>query len=439
MPARPLVLTLAAFTAAASLITSCVGTTSADIRVVEAPATSKLPGPVPTTVASTVKLTPTTQKTGGDCQRSLSIESKVGQLIMVLTNDPTKVATYAGDGRIGGVGLVDNQAKGIDTKIAAVKAAAKIPLMVASDEEGGTVQRLRGVLGPLPSARDSAKSMTPGQVEAMWTTYAQSMAGLGLNVDFAPVLDVGYGVAIVSRSFSDDVEKANTYGAAAIAGINAGGIIPVVKHWPGIGSSSVDPHGGLATVGNLASLKAKDFVPFETAIKAGVRGVMVTHANIPDVTNGVPATVSPAAMKILREDQKFTGVIFTDSLDMGAITTRYTQAEAAELAIVAGADVVEVQGNANVESAFARLVDAVKSGRISEDRLDQSVERIFAFKKVTGPCEAASAVATTAPPSGASAGSTASGQTTTTVTRRDPAAGAQEVTTTATTTTTTAP
>lgn len=417
---------------------SCVGTTAADVRRIETPATSKLPAPVATTVPSTIKLTTSTPKSGGECQRSLSIEAKVGQLIMVLTNDPTKVVTYAGDGRIGGIGLVDNQVNGIDTKIASAKAAAKIPLIMASDEEGGTVQRLRGVLGALPSARDSAKSKSPAEVEAMWTTYARQMAGLGLTVDFAPVLDVGYGIAIVSRAYSDQVNTVNTYGAAAIAGINAGGIIPVVKHWPGIGSSSVDPHGGLATVGNLASLQAKDFLPFITAIKAGVRGVMVTHANIPDVTNGDPATVSPAAMKILRDDQKFTGVIFTDSLDMGAITSRYTQAEAAERAIAAGADVVEVQGNANVESTFLRLVDAVKSGRITEERLDQSVARIFAFKNVTGGCEAAAAVATTAAPFGATTGAGTSGQTSTTVTRRDPAAGAQEVTTT-TAATTTAP
>lgn len=422
--------------AASALVTSCVGTSAADVRVIEAPATSKLPAPVETTVPSTIDLTTTTARAGGECQRSLSIEAKVGQLILVLTNDPSKVVTYAGDGRIGGIGLVDNQVAGIDTKIAAAKAAAKIPLILASDEEGGTVQRLRGVLGTLPSARDSAKTMSPEEVTTMWTTYAQQMSGLGLNVDFAPVLDVGYGVAIVSRAFSDQVETVNTYGAAAIAGINAGGVIPVVKHWPGIGSSSVDPHGGLATVGNLASLQAKDFVPFITAINAGVRGVMVTHANIPDVTNGDPATVSPAAMKILREDQKFTGVIFTDSLDMGAITTRYTQAEAAELAITAGADVVEVQGNANVESTFLRLVDAVKSGRITEERLDQSVARIFAFKNVTGACEAAAAVATTVAPAGTASGATTPDQTSTTVTRRDPAAGAQEVTTTASTTTT---
>ncbi len=380
-----------AFALAAAGLGACGGTTASDVRSVEPEKVGELAEPVATTLPNVA--TPTTEaKSANSCVASLTLPQKVGQLLVVLTSNPSKVTAFAASGQIGGVGLLTDQDAGVQASIAQGTAAAKIPLAVGSDEEGGTVQRLKAVLGPLPAARDSARDMSSSAVGTMWKEYATRMAGLGLTMNFGPTIDVGYGIAIKSRAFSDQTAVVTEYGLAALTGTNAGGIIPVVKHWPGLGSGSADPHGKLSIVGTKSVLQGKDFPPFDAAIKAGVQAVMVTHVNIPDVTNGQPASLSPAAIKILREEQGFKGVIMTDSLGMGAVTNLYDQSEAAELAIVAGNDVLLLNGAEAVEPAFNRLVDAVQKGRITEQRIDESLERWFRMKGVTT-CPAATSAA----------------------------------------------
>jgi beta-N-acetylhexosaminidase len=384
-------------------VAACGGTTAADVRIKKADTFEALGEPPPSTKPVDVSVTEKVVSSN-ECVASLTVDQKVGQLIMVLTADPSKVTQFASEGKIGGVGLLADQDAGVAARIAQVKGAASIPLAIASDEEGGTVQRLKAVLGPLPSARDSRKTMSAAQVGDMWKRYAQGMAGLGLTMNFGPVLDVGYGIAIKSRAFSDQTAVVTEYGMAALEQTNAGGIIPVAKHWPGLGSGSADPHGKISLVGDKATLVAKDLPPFEAAIAKGVQAIMVTHVNIPDVTNGGPATLSPDAIRILREEEGFKGVIMTDSLGMGAVTNRYSQPEAAELAIIAGNDVVLTNGAESVLPVHARLVDAVNSGRISEQRIDQSLERWFRLKGVSGAC--AGGAAATTPAAGAGSAST---------------------------------
>ncbi len=390
----------------AFLAASCGGTTAADVRIKKADTFEELADPTPTTQPVEVSVT---EKVTSDnaCVASLPIEQKVGQLIFVLTADPSKVTQFASEGKIGGVGLLTDQTAAVGGQIAQVKAAAKIPLAVGSDEEGGTVQRLKAVLGELPSARQSAREMSSAQVGEMWKRYAEGMAGLGVTMNFGPDLDVGYGIAIKSRAYSDQTAIVTEYGMAALEQTNAGGIIPVAKHWPGLGSGSADPHGKISLVGNKATLQSKDFPPFDAAIAKGVQAIMVTHVNIPDVTNGTPATLSPAAIAILRQEQGFKGVIMTDSLGMGAITNVHSQPEAAELAILAGNDVVLTNGAESVTPVFDRLVDAVKSGRITEQRIDQSLERWFRLKGVAETCGGGTAAAGAVPATTAATSATA--------------------------------
>lgn len=374
-----------------ALIAACGVTTSADLRVKTTATTNALGKPAPTTLPAIGDVTTVAPSPQNSCIASLTPEEKVGQLLVVLTANPANAKSLAAEGKIGGIGLLENQTSDVSAKIAEAQSAAKIPLAVGSDEEGGTVQRLRNVLGELPSARDSAKTKTPAEVGAMWKEYAAGMKSLGLTMNFGPVLDVGYGIAIKSRAFSDQTATVTEYGTEVVKQTNAGGVSPVVKHWPGLGSGSADPHGKLAIVGDKATLESKDFPPFKSAIAAGVQGVMVTHVNIPDVTNGQPATLSPAAIKILREEQGFKGVIMTDSLGMGAITNSHTQAEAAELALLAGNDVLLILETDKVDGVYARLVDALSSGRITEERVDQSLERWFRMRGITGACPGAGA------------------------------------------------
>lgn len=393
-----------------AVVTACGGTTSSDLAIKAPEKLEQLDAKAPTTLPQIQQVTVTTRRQSSNkCVANLSLEEKVGQLIFVLTTNPRAVVAAAATGKIGGLGLVSNQVAGVESSIAAAKANTRIPLAVASDEEGGTVQRLVAVLGKLPSARQSAKTMSATQVGDMWKAYAQKMRGIGLTMNFGPVLDVGYGVAIKSRAYSDTEPVVEQYGLEVLRQVNAGGITPVAKHWPGLGSGASDPHGKLSLVPSLDKLKAKDLLPFDAAIKAGAPAIMVTHVNVPGLTNGEPATLSSAAISYLRKTEGFTGVIMTDSLGMGAITTLHSQPEAAELALKAGNDVVLVNGSPSIEPTLNRLVDAVRKGRLSMDQVDASVERWLKLKGMTGDCPAQRA-----PDLGATDGATS------TSTQRDP-------------------
>jgi len=166
------------------------------------------------------------------------------------------------------------------------------------------------------------------------------------------------------------------------------GVLPVIKHWPGIGGGSADPHAKLTSLGNLEKLRSRDLVPFRTAITAGVPAIMVTHAEVPGLTqDGEPASLSSAAITgELRGTEGFKGLVITDSLGMGAIARTDTQAEAAEKAITAGADIAMVSGSEVVPEVHARLVEAISSGRIPPDQVLASVRRVLAAKGVDGQC-----------------------------------------------------
>jgi beta-N-acetylhexosaminidase len=413
--------TAIALLGATSLIGACAGTTSSDVTAVgvqdpvstnSAPSTTSSGG----TDAASIDLDPLKP-----CLDTLSVEEKAGQVLWVMTATPANVADSAKAGKIGGVGALEDQGGDIAGQITAVTADTKVPMTVASDEEGGTVQRLDKVIEPLPSARDTTGTLSTAQTKAMWTKYSTSMAGLGFTANFAPVLDVGFGVALKSRSYALDPQVVVDFALAAADGMTEGGIKPIAKHFPGIGYATADPHGELVRVSSLNELKQREFLPFKAAIDAGIPAIMTTHAVIPDVTNGEPVTMSPEGIALLRDDLGFKGLIVTDSLIMGAIADQRTQSQAAVQALVAGNDVALIAGAQNVDEVHTALVAAVADGTISEKRLNESVKRVLDFKGVKGPCSKGGAQPTTSGDAQTST-SAASG---TTVLERDPVGGGQ--------------
>jgi beta-N-acetylhexosaminidase len=232
-----------------------------------------------------------------------------------------------------------------------------------------------------------AEASSPEDAASTFGDYAGRMAGLGLNMNLGPAADVGTGAGLANRTFGDDPDTVLSYASAISAAVRAAGVVPVPKHWPGIGSGDVDPHQGATTVDDIETLRSGDLRVFDGLFDAGVPAVMVSHALIPGLTDDRPASLSAAAITDeLRGRQGFSGVVITDSLGMGAVSAKFDNPRAALESIVAGADIALLSGVAFVEAATALLVTAVSDGTLPMEQLDASVDRILRLKGITGPC-----------------------------------------------------
>lgn len=280
----------------------------------------------------------------------------------------------------------------IEGGIAALDAAAAdngqvVPWM-STDEEGGQVQRLADVLGALPSARQMAAQWTPAQVEAVMAAHGAAMRSLGITMDLAPVLDTASPTDTIAdedtRSFSENGQVAAAYGAAYAVGLRSAGVVPVVKHFPGLGHANADTDLGPATDPPLSQLETDDLIPFDTTVADGTPVVMVGHPIVPGLTNGLPASLSPATYTYLRQDLHFQGVALTDSLGAGAISAAgYSEASAAAAAVEAGADMVMIDA-ADWMPTLSALEQAVDNGELPLATVDTSVERILSAKGESG-------------------------------------------------------
>ncbi len=274
--------------------------------------------------------------------------------------------------------------------LAELKSANGIPLLIATDEEGGDVQRLRQ-LGQFGSAAEVRSTMTPDDAYVMVSEHAFAVAGLGIDVVFAPVVDVaepGGGGPIGDRAFSDDPLVVSEYARAYVDGWASAGVLPVLKHFPGHGRASADSHHGRSTTPPADELAQTDLVPYAQLAGLGA-GVMVGHLDVPGLTDGnLPASLSPAAIGYLRDAMRYQdALVFTDALNMDAIGAQWNEAEAAVLALQAGADVpvyANVRGSRAIVDA---ITAAVTDGSLSETRLNDAVGRVFVAKGLT-PCDA---------------------------------------------------
>ena len=272
-----------------------------------------------------------------------------------------------------------------DGRLAALRAQAAVPPLVAVDEEGGRVQRLEGLLGAMPSARSQAASLTPADVEALATAKGQAMKALGVDIDFAPVVDVSgatSGGVIGDRAYGADPTSVAAYAGAFAAGLRRAGILPTLKHFPGHGRAVGDSHEELATAPPLAELEQLDLVPYRELLDDGPTAVMVGHLDVAGLTEpGLPASLSPATYALLRDQLGFTGLVVTDELGgMAAVSSRFSAPEAVVRAIAAGADLALVTGAGQLGAVVDALVAASSDGRLPAARVNEALGRVLATK-----------------------------------------------------------
>lgn len=252
------------------------------------------------------------------------------------------------------------------------------PGIVAVDQEGGPVARLRAPLTEWPAAMAYGAAADPALAREAGRAMGAELAGLGFTMDFAPDADVTIGPqdpVIGSRSFSDDPDAVAAHAVEMSGGFLEAGILPVVKHFPGHGSVTVDSHHGLPVQGDsVAELAGRDWKPFSAAVTAELPVVMTGHIVVPALEPGVPASLSKATYTQLRS-LGFKGVAVTDALNMGAISQGFSSGEAAVRALGAGADLLLMP--ADVAEAHAAVVAAVATGAVPEERLNEAAARVI--------------------------------------------------------------
>lgn len=262
--------------------------------------------------------------------------------------------------------------------------AGNAPLFLCVDEEGGKVSRLAKLEGNLPTSYDYIQG--GGDPTELGFTLSERCEKYGLNVDFAPVLDIWsnpQNTVIGKRAFGSDAETASKAVDTAMGILAKNDILPVGKHFPGHGDTTVDSHVGLPMVDKtVAQLEDLELLPFRAAIARGIPALMVAHILMTKIDPHLPASLSPAVVDgLLRADLGFDGVVFTDDLTMGAIAQNYGLGEAAVLAVSAGCNQLLVcHGADNVKTAYDALVTALADGSLSRERAEESVYRVLNLK-----------------------------------------------------------
>jgi beta-N-acetylhexosaminidase len=312
------------------------------------------------------------------------------QLAAVLVMTGAKMADaaaieHAAKGGVGGVVLFGPSSPDLALTLNNARAAAPNgnPPLIASDEEGGQVQRLTSLIYPLPSAEAMGQWST-ARITMTARDYALRMRALGVTVSLGPVADVavpGYFIATAHRSFSVDPKQIGVDVNAWNDGLKAAGVLGVVKHWPGHGQAS-DTHTGASSIPRWSVLQRRDLIPFEAAFDHHAPAVMVGHLRVPGLTEGsLPASESPSAIRALRAQAGATTLIVTDDLSMAAASTALgiTAAQAAVRSLVAGADVAMACW-APVDGVISAVAMAIQDGRIPHDQAVASARRVLRIK-----------------------------------------------------------
>lgn len=329
---------------------------------------------------------------------NMTLDEKIGQMLMVGVNGTTAgsdAKEMINNLHAGGIIFYGNNIKTANqtvdftNQLKAMNQNAKnpLPLFMSVDEEGGNVDRLPSPILKMPSSFVIGKKDDSDFSTHVGETLGEAVRNLGFNMDYAPVLDVikdPAASAIGERSFGTDPNLVSRLGVATMKGIRSQNVIPVIKHFPGYGSVSVDAHQDLPTVEyGRSQLEKNDWLPYENAIKNDADVIMVTHELVTGLETKYPASMSTTIMtNMLRDHLGFKGVIMTDDMTMGAITKGYDIQTAAVKSVEAGADVVMVAFHKDEQiNAFNALKQAVLKGTISKQRIDDSVYQIMVLKQ----------------------------------------------------------
>ncbi|HEU0026400.1 MAG TPA: glycoside hydrolase family 3 N-terminal domain-containing protein [Ktedonobacterales bacterium] len=283
---------------------------------------------------------------------------------------------------------------GMRQLVSDLKSHASTPLLLATDEEGGEVDRLSFYYGPTPSPQQLTATGDPAAAYAQARTDAQRMRQIGLNVDFAPLADVWQGGGIdQSRTFGTTPDQVTTYAGAFLDGLQQNGVAGTLKHWPGLGASTGNPDFTLPTVNHTqAQLDAIDFASFRALLSHQPDLIMVTAVIVPAYDAQQPASLSPVLVQqVLRGRLGYQGVVVTDAMDAQGVITYMAQqgysdpaqgvAEACVRAFIAGDDLIEAPIEQDrLAATVAAMTQAVQSGRISQARLHEALHRIILLK-----------------------------------------------------------
>ncbi|MDP9368673.1 MAG: beta-N-acetylhexosaminidase [Chloroflexota bacterium] len=331
---------------------------------------------------------------------SQNLESLVGQSLMLAfvgsTATPELLDALAQARAAGVVLFADNiqTPAGVHDLIRTLQGQAAAlglpPLLVAVDQEGGIVSRLPEPFTTVPSQMAQAATGDSAAAHGCALITARQLRAVGINLNFAPVLDVNCNPAnpvIGTRSFSENPDIVTRFGLAALRGYKEAGVIATVKHFPGHGDTEIDSHLGLPVVRHdIARLKKVELAPYAAAVQAGVPAVMSAHVVL-EAIDELPATLSAEVLTgLLRRDLGFDGVVFTDDLTMRAITDRYGLAQAAVRAKAAGADVLVLAVRTLDEqvSVARALRDAVASGALPAEIFEATADRLDRLRSAYG-------------------------------------------------------
>lgn len=392
------------FYAIVSLLVLCISACSGSLQSEIAEA-----GPGQTARSTIVVPTPTPTSTPDPLQISkaraaqllagMSLEQKLGQLIVVeyLGNNyqNSGLQYMVKQQYVGGVlyqYVNHNFEKPYDTVDAMAEFSrqmqqdAKIALLVGTDQEGGQVNRLWTFHGDLPSAQAMAETGNVQYVYNQGAQAAQWMLQLGINSDLAPVVDVHTvdPPILQDRMFGKTPEDVSKYAGAYLDGLQKNGVAGTLKHFPGLGAVTEDPHYGLPTINrSMAQLESVDLAPYKIMISKNAPAmIMDTDVLMPAIDPSLPAELSPKAINgLLRKELGYDGVVITDGLYMHGISERWSLSDAAVLSIIAGNDLIEGPYTvAQVGSVVTALKQAIQDGKLTMERINQSVTRILMMK-----------------------------------------------------------
>ena len=336
----------------------------------------------------------------------MTLEEKVWQMFFVAPEDiidGINVAVQAGDATrralescpVGGIiyfGQNIESREQLSEMIANTKRYSKISLFISVDEEGGSVARLGNadIIEKKPPMADIGAMGDAGIEEAgnIGVFLGTELSEIGFNMDFAPVADVmtvESNEDIKNRSFGTDPYLAAKMVAAEVEGLQSQNVSAVIKHFPGNGSTETNTHYGTGVCTRTPEeMRECEFIPFKAGIDAGADAVMVAHmAAVNLAGENIPSTLSPVIIQdYLRGELGFDKLVISDALNMGAITQMYSPEDAVVMAVNAGVDILLM--STDVKKAANTVIEKVRSGDISEDRIDESVLRILTVKKERG-------------------------------------------------------
>lgn len=328
----------------------------------------------------------------------MNLEEKIGQMIFAGvsgTTMDTGAQKLINQLHVGGIIFYKNNFENPTQTVEFVNGikaenSSNIPLFLGVDQEGGRVTRLPGAITNFPPNKQIGEVNNSEFSYKIGRLLGFELKEFGLNLDFAPVLDINSNPnnpVIGDRSFRNNLEIVSKLGIETMKGIQSQNVIPTIKHFPGHGDTSVDSHLELPIVNKtLKELMKLELIPFKRAIDQGADVVMVAHMLIPELDKNNPASMSKMVMTdVLRSQLGFTGVIITDDMTMGAIVEHFDIGKAAVESVKAGSDIILVgHGYDNVDKIQSSLKDAIEKGEISQQRINESVERIIKLKRKYG-------------------------------------------------------